>query len=155
MKNYSALLALLATSLLANTGCAKEPDPATASQAVPAQPAEPSVPAAPEIPADPFVEMNTVLDAATAEKHDGLSAVEQRMDHEIDIRVAAWKGAGNNVSLAASEKLDNASEDFAEKLRMLSLASAETWDSTKHDTELALQTLRSAYGQIMSGQAKK
>jgi uncharacterized protein YukE len=99
--------------------------------------------------------MNTALAAATAEKHEGLAAVQQRMDREIDNRIQAWKTAGNNVTLAEDEKLDSATEDFAEKLRMLTLSSPEVWDSAKHDTELSLQAVRSAYIAIVSKPAKK
>lgn len=99
--------------------------------------------------------MNAALAAATPEKHEGLAAVQQRMDREIDSRIQAWKAAGNNVTLAEDEKLDSATEDFAEKLRMLTLSSPEVWDSAKHDTELSLQTVRSAYIAIMSKPAKK
>ena len=116
-------------------------------------PSEPTP--APFAAVDPFPEMTAALEAATPENREGLSAVQQRMDRVIDDQIAAWKAAGYNVSLAADEKLDTASEDFAEKLRLLTLASAEVWESSKHDTELAFRSLQSAYTAIMSNPTRK
>lgn len=171
MKTHSFpfTIVLLAASLLTATGCPKKTNPQVAlAQSGPAladsTPATSTTPVNPPIPGpsapstpspDLFNEMNTALAAATFEKHEGLAAVQQRMDREIDSKIQAWKAAGHNVTLAEDEKLDSATEDFAEKLRMLTLSSAEVWDSAKHDTELSLQTVRSAYIAIMNKPAKK
>jgi hypothetical protein len=124
--------------------------PSSADNAPPPQTAIPVT-----VSSDLFNEMNTALKAATPEKHEGLSSLQQRMDREIDNRVSAWKSAGNNVSLAADEKLDTATEDFAEKLRLLTLSTPEGWETAKHNTEIALQNVRSAYAGIMNKPAIK
>ncbi len=127
---------------------------------VPAHPA-PQAAAAPDAAApavvvpDPFGEMRAALAAATAEQHEGLSAVQTRMDRDLDAQVAAWKSGGHEVSLSADQKLDAAAQDFAEKVRMLTLASTEVWASAKHDTELSFQNVRSAYAGIMNSTAQK
>ncbi|HEY8994280.1 MAG TPA: hypothetical protein VIM71_06450 [Lacunisphaera sp.] len=169
MKNDSFVfqLSLLAVSLLVATGCPKKNSPqvslnqpAIALAETPASPTAPATPPPGETPvttapSDPFSEMVPALEAATAEKHEGLSAIQQRMDREIDSQIAARKTAGQNISLADDEKLDTATEDFAEKLRMLTLSSPEVWESAKHDTELALKNVRSAYAAIMNKPIKK
>jgi hypothetical protein len=152
----------LALSLVLATGCSKE-RPASTSAAQP-QPAPtpaasaPSAPAAvavtPAVPADPCAEMKAALEQATLEQHDGLSGIQQRMDQDIDAQVAAKKAAAD-VSLAADESLDSATEAFAEKLRALSVARPETWNSAKHDAELALQNVRSAFAGVMNSPARK
>lgn len=167
MTNHSLISAvpLLIAVLIATTGCPKKTTPqvavATPAPAFADAPSSPDNPKIPDAPAaaaatvDPFKEMDAALDAATPEKHEGLSAVQQRMDREIDGQVASWKSAGHNVSLADDQKLDTATEDFAEKLRMLTLSSPEVWESAKHNTELALQSVRSAFAGIMNKPAKK
>jgi hypothetical protein len=166
---------ILALSLLLAAGCSKErpadsasaqpgtsPTPAAppspASPALPAtQPAtvaQPAVAITPAMPADPCTEMKAALERATLEQHDGLAGIQQRMDQDIDAQVAAKKAAAD-VSLAADEKLDSATEDFAEKLRMLSVARPETWNSAKHNAELALQNVRSAYAGVMDSPPRK
>lgn len=169
MKIYSFIfkLSLLAASLLVATGCPKKnppqisldrPAPASAdssSRVALDAPPSPTAPVPPITPPDPFAEMTSALETATVEKHEGLAAVQQRMDREIDSQVAARKTAGQNVSLADDQKLDSATEDFAEKLRMLTLSSPEVWDSAKHDTELSLKSVRSAYAAIMNKPIKK
>lgn len=166
MKNHSLISSIpLLIALLVATGCPKKNPPQAALTLATPKPAladAPSLPDNPKVPEAPtavsvdlFKEMDTALEAATAEKHDGLSAVQQRMDREIDGQVAAWKASGHNVSLADDQKLDTATEDFAEKLRMLTLSSPEVWESAKHNTELALQSVRSAYAAIMNKPAKK
>jgi hypothetical protein len=168
---------ILALSLLLAAGCSKErpansasaqpgtaPAPAAppspASPALPAsqpatvsQPALATTPALP-LPADPCAEMKAALDRATLEQHDGLAGIQQRMDQDIDAQVAAKKAAAD-VSLAADEKLDSATEDFAEKLRMLSVARPETWNSAKHNAELALQNVRAAYADVMNSPPRR
>lgn len=141
----------LALSLLVSAGCTKE-RPASAV-AEPAKPA--SAPAAsggvavtPAPLADPCAEMKAALDRATLEQQSGLADAQQRMDREIDAQVAAKK-TGANVALAADEKLDTATEDFAEKIRMLAVARPETWNSAKHNAELALQNVRSSFAEVL------
>lgn len=154
MKNHPILPALLLpTLLLASTGCPKKPQPQVAlAQPGPAladTPPSSVAPAPASLSVDPFPEMTAALEAATPEKHEGLSAVQQRMDQAIDAHIAAWKANGHTVSLAADEKLDSATEDFAEKLRMLTLSSPEVWASAKHNTKLSLQSVQAAYAAIM------
>ncbi len=161
MRNHpSSLFTLfLAASLSAVTGCSKEAAPPSANrtQAGPvvpmAQPSEP--PTVAVTVSDPCAEMKSALSSATFEQHTGLADVQQRMDREIDAQVAARKAAGADVSQAADEKLDTACEDFAEKLRMLSVARAETWDSAKHDAELSLQNVSDAFRQLMNSPPRK
>ncbi len=99
--------------------------------------------------------MKAALEKSTLEQHEGLSGIQQRMDQEIDAQVAGRKAAGADVSLAADEKLDSATEDFAEKLRMLSVARTETWNSAKHDAELSLQGVRDAFTQVINSPQRK
>lgn len=146
MKTASFLPALIAL-------CALLCFPASVvAQVTPAQP-EPAPP--PFAAVDPFPEMTAALAAATPENREGLSAVQQRMDRAIDDQITAWKAAGYKVSLAADEKLDTATEDFAEKLRLLTLASPEVWESSKHDTELSFRMVQTAYTAIMNNPARK
>lgn len=97
---------------------------------------------------DPFIEMAAALHAATPDNREGLADIQRRMDRMVDDQVARWKSAGYIVSLEADTKLDDATEDFAEKLRLLTLASPEVWESSKHDADLALRSVRSAYTAI-------
>ena len=99
---------------------------------------------------DPFAEMFAALKAATPDKREGLSNIQTRMDQVIDTQISQWKSAGYNVTLAADERLDTATEDFAEKLRQLSFTSEETWDTAKHNAELALRTAQAAYIEIIT-----
>ena len=99
--------------------------------------------------------MKAALNKATLEQPEGLGSIQQRMDREIDARVAAKKAAGADVSSAADEKLDTATEDFAEKLRMLSVARTETWDTAKHDATLSLQNVSNAFAQTMNSPPRK
>jgi hypothetical protein len=150
---------LLALSLVLSAGCSKErPATTTAAQPQPApSPAatdQPSITAATPAAVDPFAEMKAALERATLEQHDGLAGIQQRMDQDLDAQTAAKK-AGADVSLAATEKLDSASADFAEKLRALSVARPETWNSAKHDAELALQNVRSAFAAVMNSPARR
>lgn len=166
----SAALILTASLLLA-TGCPKKPEPkvdvATLSRpplneaSIPPALAEPGSPEV-SVVQDPasmtpsvFEEMGAALEAATAEKHDGLATIQQRMDQQIDSQIAAWKAAGNNVTLADDEKLDTATEDFAEKLRLLTLSSPESWDTAKHNAQTALKTVQTAYLGILSKPTKR
>jgi hypothetical protein len=161
MRNHPPFLVtlLLALSFSAVTGCSKEAAPPSVArnQVAPAEPVPP--PAAPPAitvtVSDPCAEMKSALASATFEQHTGLADVQARMDREIDTQVAAKKAAGADVSQAAGEKLDTACEDFAEKVRMLSVASAETWDSAKHNTELSLQNVSDAYNQVMNSPPRK
>jgi hypothetical protein len=153
---------LLALSLVLSAGCSKErPAAPVTAQPQPAPPPAGSAPgsqaavaATPAPSSDPCAEMKAALDRATLEQHEGLAGIQQRMDQEIDAQVAAKK-ASADVSLGADEKLDSATEDFAEKLRMLSLARPETWNSAKHEAELALQNVRSAYAGVMNSPARR
>lgn len=160
-KHPSRLLTLLlAASLSTVTGCAKEAaSPAVArTQAAPVVPMPPppaEPPAVAVTVSDPCIEMKSALASATFEQHTGLADVQQRMDREIDAQVAAKKASGADVSQAAGEKLDTACEDFAEKVRMLSVARAETWDSAKHDAELSLQNVSDAFRQVMNSPPRK
>lgn len=161
MRNHppSLVALLLAASLPAVTGCSKEAAPPSVArtQAEPAVPTPPPTepPAIPVTVSDPCAEMKSALASATFEQHTGLADVQQRMDREIDAQVAVKKAAGADVSQAADEKLDTACEDFAEKVRMLSVASAETWDSAKHNAELSLQNVSDAFSQVMSSPPRK
>jgi len=169
MKTHSLLTtAFISSALLLATGCPAKNEPKVAQASVASSPATPpevspsplpttpvnppAVPSPALAPAapDPAMEMLAALEAATAEKREGLSAVQQRMDRSIDDLVMARKSAGANVSLATDEKLDNATEDFAEKLRMLTLATPDTWETAKHNTTLALQNVRSAFAEVMN-----
>jgi hypothetical protein len=150
---------MLALSLVLSAGCSKERPAATtaaSTQPAPAPAASPQPAITPAAPAtvDPFTEMKAALERATLEQHTGLADLERRMDQEIDAQAAAKK-ASADVSLAASEKLDSASADFAEKLRALSVARPETWNSAKHDAELALQNVRSAFAGVMNSPARR
>ena len=98
--------------------------------------------------------MKAALAGATAEQPEGLAAVQQRMDQAIDALVAVKK-TNADVSLAVDEKLDTATEDFAEKLRMLSVARPETWKSAKHDAELALQNVRAGFTEVMNSPPRR
>ncbi len=169
--SYISLLPLLIASLLVTTGCPKKnPDQISLTRPASALADAPSSPTASESPGipppspapspvavtlDPFSEMTAALEAATANKHEGLSAVQQRMDRQIDDQIAARKATGHEVSLAEDERLDSATEDFAEKLRMLTLSSPEVWDSAKHNTKLSLLSVRSAYAAIMNKPEEK
>lgn len=153
----------LAVSLLLSAGCSREkpetntataskppPGPTTLPTAGPGGPAPVTpVPAA----ADPFAEMSTALEGATFEQHDGLAGIQQRLDQAIDAQVAAKK-AGADVDITADQKLDAATNDFAEKLRMLSVARAETWSTAKHNATQALQGVRDAYANVMASPAR-
>jgi hypothetical protein len=163
MKNRSMPspgLLLAAILLLVITGCSKERSAPpvvvqSSSSPAPATPAaSPAIAVAPVAAADPCAEMKTALAAATLEQHDGLAGIQQRMDQDIDAQVASRKAAAD-VSLASDKKLDAATEDFAEKLRMLSVARSETWNSAKHDAELALQNVSSAFAEVMSSPLRK
>jgi len=168
MKNHSPiLLALLLAASLPVTGCSKEPAVASVStaQAEPAastMPTTPTTPPAardivppPASPSDPCTEMKLALEKATFDQHAGLADIQQRMDRDIDAQVSAKKSAGADVSLAVDKKLDTATGDFAEKLRMLTVATQETWDSAKHDTGLALQNVSDAFIEVMSSPPRK
>jgi len=162
MKNHpSALFALfLAASLSAVTGCSKEAAPPSVARAqtapvVPMPPPSAEPPAVAVTVTDPCTEMKAALASATFDQHTGLADVQQRMDREIDTQVAAKKASGADVSQAADEKLDTACEDFAEKVRMLSVATAETWDSAKHDAEVSLQKVSDAFTQLMNSPPRK
>jgi hypothetical protein len=151
----------LAVSLLLSAGCSREKPATTASEPAKQPPPPPSAAPGPtDAPAvaapasDPLAEMKASLERATLEQHDGLAGVQQRMDQEIDAQVAAKK-AGADVSLAADKKLDEATQDFAEKLRMLSVARPETWNTAKHDAAQALQNVQSAYAEIMGSPARR
>ena len=144
---------LLAFVLLANSGCSKSEVPAaTAEDPVPPATTAPAV-VAPSAPApviavtapDIFAEMSAKLDQVTSDKHDGLSEVQSRLDRRVADRVASWKAAGHDVALATDEKLHSASEDFADKVRQLSLASSESWETAKHNTRMSLDDLRAAF----------
>ena len=104
---------------------------------------------------DPFPDMFQSLEAATPDNREGLGSVQRRMDRVIDDQVSAWKSAGYRVTLEADEKLDSATEDFAEKLRLLTLASPEVWESSKHDAEMALREVRSAYLSIIANPTRE
>lgn len=150
---------LLALSLLVSAGCSKERPAATVADQprpapAPASPAATTLTPAPATVADPCAEMKTALDGATLENQADLAAIHQRMDQEIDAQVAAKK-AGADVSLTASGKLDAATDNFAEKLRMLSVARPETWNSAKHEAVLALQNVRSAFAEVMSSPQRR
>jgi hypothetical protein len=164
---FTARTLVLLAALLVTTGCPKKNQPQvllaeTTAPALAEPPSSPNNVSPPQatVPVtvaapDLFKEMNAALEAATPEKHEGLAAVQQRMDREIDNRISAWKSAGNNVSLAQDEKLDTATEDFAEKLRLLTLSSPEVWETAKHNTVIALQNVRSAYAGIINKPAVK
>jgi hypothetical protein len=152
---------LVALSLVLSAGCSKENQPTSTAGNSSAQPPAPATQApaaltpAPSMPAtDPIAEMKTALTEATLEKHDGLAAIQQRMDQEIDAQVAAKKAAAT-VNLAADEKLDAATEDFAEKLRMLTVARPETWSTAKNAAELALQNVRAAHAEVIGAQPER
>lgn len=156
----SLFVLFLAASLSAVTGCSKEAAPTSGarSQAAPVVPMPPPAtepPAAAVTVSDPCAEMKAALASATFEQHTGLADVQQRMDREIDAQVAAKKAAGADVSQAADEKLDTACEDFAEKVRMLSVAPAETWDNAKHNAEASLQNVSDAFTQVMNSPPRK
>jgi hypothetical protein len=161
MRNHpSSLVALLlAASFSAVTGCSKEAAPPTIvrTQSAPVTPVPPPAepPAITVTVSNPCTEMKSALASATFEQHTGLADVQQRMDREIDAQVAAKKASGADVSQAADEKLDTACEDFAEKVRMLTVAPAETWDSAKHNAELSLQNVSDAFIQVMSSPPRK
>ena len=155
----------LAVSLLLSAGCSREkpatttvdlPKPPPAPAALPAGPvtANGAVAATPTPAADPVTQMKTALESATLDQHDGLAGIQQRMDQEIDAQVAAKK-AGADVSLAADKKLDEATDNFAEKVRMLSVARHETWTSAKHDATQALQNVQSAYSEVMGSPVRR
>lgn len=157
---FSLFALLLAASLTAVTGCSKEAAPPAVARnqtapVVPMPPPSTEPPAVAVTVSDPCAEMKSALASATFEQNTGLSDVQQRMDREIDQRVAAKKASGADVSQAADEKLDTACEDFAEKVRMLSVARAETWDSAKHDAELSLQNVSAAFTQVMNSPPRK
>jgi hypothetical protein len=84
-----------------------------------------------------------------------LSEIQQRMDRDLAAQVGAKRAAGADVSLALDKKLDTATGDFAEKLRMLTIATSETWESAKHDTGLALQNVSDAFVEIMHSPQRK
>lgn len=155
MKNHRPILrTLLLAAALPFTGCAKEPAAVSANSAR----AEPAQPAAAEIaltPANPCAEMKQALEKATREEHAGLSEIQQRMDRDIAAQVAAKKAGGADVSLALDRKLDTATGDFAEKLRMLTVATPETWESAKHDTGLALQNVSDALAEVLNSPQRK
>jgi hypothetical protein len=158
MKNHRPiLLPLLLAATLPAAGCAKEstPAPASATRSEPAAPAAPEIAMTPAVPANPCAEMKQALEKATLEQHAGLSEILQRMDRELDTQVAAKKAAGADVSLALDKKLDTATDDFAEKLRMLTVATPETWESAKHDTGLALQNVSDAFAEVMNSPQRK
>lgn len=153
----------LAVSLLLSAGCSREkpaataegPKPAPAPSAAPAaSPAPGGIAPANDTSSDPFAEMKGALDRATLDNHDGLADLQQRMDQEMDARVAAKK-ASADVQLAADQKLDAASADFAEKLRMLSVARPETWNTAKDNAMQALNAVRSAYADVMNSPARR
>ena len=170
MKNHAPILiTLLLAAALPVTGCAKHPGAAPARVAQLDQqkvepPAAPTIPTTPPvreaamtpaIPANPCGEMKAALAQATFDQHTGLSETQQRMDRDIDMQVSAKKSSGADVSLAVDQKLDTATTDFAEKLRMLTVATAETWNNAKHDTELALQNVSDAFTEVMNSPQRK
>lgn len=146
----------LAASLLVSTGCSREkPATTTAEAPVPAPTPTTAVPIDPAavtpapVSADPLAEMSIALERATLEQHEGLDNIQQRLDQDLVARVTAKK-ASADVSITADQKLDDASNDFAEKLRMLSVARPETWTTAKHDATQALQNVRLAYTEVMT-----
>lgn len=168
MKNSSPILiTLLLVASLPVTGCAKhstatpvrvaQVDPAVPAPAAPTIPTTPprQVAMTPAIPTNPCAEMKAALDNSTFDQHTGLSETQQRMDRDIDTQVSAKKSSGADVSLAVDQKLDTATTDFAEKLRMLTVATAETWDNAKHDTEIALQNVSGAFTEVMNSPQRK
>ncbi len=164
----------LAVSLLLSAGCSREkpatvtaetPKPQPVPAAAPATTGSPAasspstvspaaVTPAPAPVGDPVAAMKTALESATLEKQEGLASVQQRMDQEIDAQVAAKKAAAD-VSLESDKKLDTATENFAEKLRMLSVARPETWNTAKHEATQALQNVQSAYAEVMASPARR
>lgn len=170
MKNSSPILiTLLLVASLPVTGCAKHATPvrvAQAEQAVPnpvPAPATPTIPTTPPrqvamtpaLPSNPCAEMKAALDNSTFDQHTGLAETQQRMDRDIDTQVSAKKSSGADVSLAVDQKLDTATTDFAEKLRMLTVATTETWANAKHDTEIALQNVSDAFIEVMNSPQRK
>jgi len=151
----------LALSLLLSAGCSREKEATGAAETpkpttTPAGTPRASLAPATQTPtnADPFADMSAALERATLEQHDGLADIQQRMSQDIDAQVKAKK-AGADVSVTTGEKLDTASTDFAEKLRMLSVARPETWNTAKHDATQALQNVRAAYAEVMTSPARR
>lgn len=158
MKNHRPiLLTLLLAAALPAAGCAKEsaPAPVSATRSEPAAPAPAEIALTPAAPANPCAEMKEALEKSTLEQHAGLSEIQQRMDRDIAAQVTAKKAGGADVGLALDKKLDTATADFAEKLRMLTVATPETWQSAKHDTGLALQDVSGAFAEVMQSPQRK
>ena len=142
----------LTVLLAATSGCAKQPSTpppvATDTPAVPVPP--PTVPAAP-VQLNPFEEMDHLLESATFAQHDGLTVAQVRLDRIISDRLAAWKSSGHSVSVEVDDKFTGVRRDFADKLRLLTLADETSWPNAKHNAEMGLQDVRSLYHGIMLG----
>lgn len=152
---------MLALSLALSAGCTKEPSAASVvreqSKPAPAPAAQPALAStAPTAPAtaDPFAEMTAALERATLEQLEGLANLQQRLDQDLDAQVAAKK-ASADVSLAAGQKLDRATAGFAEKLRSLSTARPETWNTAKYNAQVALQNVRTAFSEVMDSPERR
>lgn len=156
MKNHHHILCgfALASSLITTASCSDRSKKeavttglTSTSSAVP--PAFPVPSSSPGMP-DPFTEISIALENATPEQASNLTAYQENMNRSVAEQVATWKAAGHAVTSASEEKLARARDDFAEKMRTLSLTSTETWENAKSNALVSLQNLRAAYSQLIS-----
>lgn len=172
MKNYfTSLLSITAmTCLIATTAsCSdrpKEPDPLVKSVEVSPAPAAKPTPT-PNVPNDPvkvvpvasalppptagiFNEVSHTLQDVTRDQATLLTSLPENLSRSIDTSLATWKASGGKSTNMSESKLSLARTDFAQKVRTLSLAGEDTWESAKTDAQSSLEHLREAYEDLLS-----
>ena len=176
MKTYfTSLLGIIAMSCIVGTAAScsdrqKEPDPtvksveanpAPAANLVPERALPPTTVAAIPVasaaasPAgDPFVDASSALDRATRDQASTLTSVPESVSRNIDSNVTAWKARGGVSTNMSENKLELARTDFAQKVRTLTLADAETWKNAKIAAQSSLENLRNVYEELMAGPDK-
>jgi hypothetical protein len=151
---FALVASVSVSALIAAAGCSdKSHDnaaPASADRTPSAvAPAEPGA-VAPVVPAtpDPFAEISDALRSAGREQSANLAVLQERMQQSITERLGAIKASGRVVPRETESKLDAALDDFSEKVKALSTASAETWESARSNAVASLDTAHSIFNDI-------
>ena len=90
------------------------------------------------------------LKTATFDKRGDVEAQARAMAAEMDAQAAKLRANFSEAKASASrkaamEELKNAEADYKQKLAALGDASADTWESAKHNTIAAWERLEAAY----------
>lgn len=97
-----------------------------------------------------FDEASAALDRVTRASVSDLNSVPENLNRSIDANIANWKSHGGVSTSTSENKLELARTDFAQKIRTLGLADAETWKAAKSDALASLENLRRAYEELIA-----